>query len=462
MARVYDRLPVFAQDMACTWAGWRRWRQRFGGSFDQRLDELERTLGASRERLLEIQRDRLVRMVSRARRHVPHYRDLDLPPPSEALEPQRAIEETLAAIPVLAKDDLRASPESFRAEDVAERRRIPWKTSGTTGTALRLWYTHEALAEEWATVWRMRRSVGCELRDPHLTFGGQLIVPFAQDRPPFWRHNYWGRQTLFSLYHMSDRFLGEYVEAIHRVPAAYVVGYPSSLHLVGRAMLGAGRPLPVGRLRAVFAAAESLLAFQREIIEEAFGAPVFDRYGTAEIAVSMTQCPQRNLHVDMEFGIVEVEVQEEGDGWERGPLIVTGLANEAMPLLRYRIGDVGTRLTQPCSCGRAGDVFLAVDGRIEDYVVTPDGRRIGRLDHIFKDLRCVAEAQIVQETPAAIELRLVPSESWEATSEAAVLGEVRSRLGEEIRVDIQLVREIPREANGKFRAVKSSVGRLAA
>lgn len=462
MTRVYDRLPVFAQDLACTWAGWRRWRQRFGGSFSRQLEELERTLPAPRERLLEIQAERLRRTVSRARLHVPYYRRIDLAPPSDASDPQRMIQETLGAVPLLAKERLRANPEDYRAEDVPENRRIPWKTSGTTGTALRLWYTPEALAEEWATVWRLRRSVGCRLDDAHLTFGGQLIVPFGQERPPFWRHNYWGRQTLFSLYHMSDRFLGDYVDAIHRTPAAYVVGYPSSLHLVGRAMIRAGRPLPPGRLRAVFAAAESLLAFQRETIEQAFGAPVFDRYGTAEIAVSMTQCQLGNLHVDMEFGIVEVDVQEEGSGWERGPLLVTGLANDAMPLLRYRIGDVGTRLKGPCPCGRAGDAFLEVDGRIEDYVVTPDGRRIGRLDHIFKDLRSVAEAQVLQQAPEAIELRLVPSESWDATSEAAVLKEVRSRLGEEIRIDLRLVAAIPREANGKFRAVKSSIGMLAA
>src|SRR5690606_36279064 len=136
------------------------------------------------------------------------------------------------------------------------------------------------------------------------------------------------------------------------LPATYVQGYPSSLHLVRRAMLDAGRPMPRGRLKGVFPSSESLLAFQREVIEEAFGAPIFDRYGTSEFAVSMTGCGEGRLHVDMEFGIVEVESEEETEDYVRGPLLVTGFANDATPFIRYRIGDVGTRSKHACPCGR--------------------------------------------------------------------------------------------------------------
>ena len=194
------------------------------------------------------------------------------------------------------------------------------------------------------------------------------------------------------------------------------------------------------------------------MIEEAFSAPIYDRYGASEFAVSMTACSEGRLHVDMEFGHVEVEVVEETDDWERGALIVTGFANAATPMIRYRIGDVGTRSKRPCVCGRPGDVFLDVDGRVEDYVVTPDGRWIGRLDHIFKEQTSIAEAQIVQDDASAIEVRFVPSALWNEGSEPALLREIRSRLGDEIRVDLTRLEEIPREANGKFRAVKSPRG----
>lgn len=210
----------------------------------------------------------------------------------------------------------------------------------------------------------------------------------------------------------------------------------------------------------MFTSSESLLAFQRETIEKAFGTRVWDRYGSGEFSVSMTECELGNLHVDMEFCIVEVEIEEETELFERGSFMVTGLSNSATPLLRYRIGDSGTRLKKPCPCGRAGDVFLDVDGRNEDFIMTPDGRLIGRLDHIFKKQVDILEAQIRQDSKEAVEILIVPDEGYNETSEANVTKEVRRRLGNEIHVDIRTVELIPRERNGKFRAVKSTVGRM--
>ena len=130
-----------------------------------------------------------------------------------------------------------------------------------------------------------------------------------------------------------------------------------------------------------------------------------------------------------------------------------------MPLLRYRIGDVGTKAKQPCPCGRAGETFLSVDGRLEDYVATPDGRLVGRMDHVFKEQLAVAEAQILQTDASSIEVLIVPRAGWSEAGKRSITKELRSRLGEEIDVRIELVNAIAREPNGKVRAVKSAVGR---
>jgi phenylacetate-CoA ligase len=457
---LYPHLPIFAQNAACTVAGYGRSAARFTPRFRARLAELERSAQAPVEELLELQRRELDRLVARARTHVPFYRDL--PPPSDHPDPAEAIRRTLAGIAPLEKGTYRDRAEEFLADDVPQRLLRRARTSGTTGSALPLWHTPDDLAFEYAVVWRLRRHSGAALDDPNLTFNGQSIVPFAQAGPPFWRRNAWAGQTLFSIYHMAPANLGAYVDAIHATPARYVQGYPSAIHLAARALLEAGRPLPKGRLAAVFPSSESLLAFQREAIEAAFGAPVRDRYGVSEFCVSMVGCEANLLHVDMEFGIVEVEVSEETEDWIRGPLLVTGFAQQATPRFRYRIGDVGTRSKHPCPCGRPGEVFLDVDGRIEDYVATPDGRLVGRMDHVFKDQHEVAEAQILQQDAHRIDVLLVPRGAWRAETERSVTKELRSRLGEEIEIRIRLVDAIPREPNGKFRAVKSRVGGIAA
>ncbi|MCS5635199.1 MAG: hypothetical protein NZ990_01680 [Myxococcota bacterium] len=460
MNRLYDALPILGQNLACTWAGYQRTRARFSKHFYKVLHEWRTTESTPLEALHGIQKRRLFEMVNVARESTAYY--ADLAPPVADPDPMVAIRETLGGIPVLEKDSYRTNFEKIINKSLPADRIRQSRTSGTTGTALRLANTPEAVAEEYATVWRMRMSRGVGLKDPYLTFGGQLIVPFDRSSVPFWRYDLFNRQTLFSVHHMTPANLVHYIDEIHRTGATYVAGYPSSLHLVARAMLEADRPVTSGKFNAVFTSSESLLAFQRDSISSAFGAPVWDRYGTSEFAVSMTECSGGNLHVDMEYCIVEIEVDEETEEWERGSLLVTGLSNDATPFLRYRIGDVGTRLKSPCPCGRAGDVFLDVDGRNEDYIVTPDGRFVGRLDHIFKSQSQILEAQILQDTASAIDVYIVPATSYSERDEQSLLREIRLRLGSEIHVDIHLAKSIPRERNGKFRSVKSSVGSRAA
>jgi phenylacetate-CoA ligase len=455
---IYEALPVFAQNFANSVAGYWVARTRFSEEFHRTLAAWEGSVSGPLLHLRAEQRERLDHVVRHAREHVPFYRGI--PPPSQKYDPDEAISTTLAGIRPLDKAVYRERWREFLAVNVPAHRRVRVSTSGTTGTALRLFATPERIAESFAAVWRQRRAFGANVEDPNLTFNGRMIVPFRQRRPPFWRRNAYAGQTLFSVYHMSPANMPAYVDAVHETPARYAQGYPSALHLVARALLAAGRPLPKGRLVAVFTSSESLLEFQRDVIEEAFGAPVRDHYACSELAVSMGACAQGRLHVDMEYCIVEVEPVEETEEWVRGPLLVTGLGNEALPFLRYRIGDVGTRAKKTCPCGRPGDSFLAIEGRIEDYVATPDGRLVGRLDHVFKQQTAVAEAQIVQDRPDRIRVFVVRSRHWREASEGALIQEIRKRLGDEIAIAIECVDAIPREPNGKFRAVKSYLGNL--
>ncbi len=453
MNPLYEALPVFAQNVACSAAGWRRSHQRFTRHFRRTLEQWERSVDACDDELRAIQALRLADLIDYARKYVPHY--ASIPAIRRRRDPRDAIAATLSEIPPLRKEVYRDLPVQLLSREYPRRFWTQGRTSGTTGTALMLWYSGNALSEEYAAVWRMRRRFGVAPLDPHLTFGGQMVVPLHTTEPPFWRHDSALNQTLFSLYHVSPQNLPAYVDAVHEASAVYVQGYPSSLHLVARALLDAGRPLPKGRLTGVFTSSESVLANQRAAIEEAFGARLYDRYGASELAVSMTSCDMGNLHVDMEFCIVEVEPQESGPGWVRGPLLVTGFANRATPFIRYRIGDIGTRLEAPCPCGRAGDVFQSIDGRLEDYVVTPDGRTIGRLDHVFKRLTDIAEAQIIQLAVDQVLVKVVAQPSYGDASQRALLHELRARLGEEMTISIERVSDIPRESNGKLRAVKS-------
>ncbi len=102
-------------------------------------------------------------------------------------------------------------------------------------------------------------------------------------------------------------------------------------------------------------------------------------------------------------------------------------------------------------------VVIEIQGRIEDYIVTPPGRRIGRIDHAFKDAVHVKESQIVQECINSITVKLITRPGYSSNSEKKLMRELRFRLGPEIEINFEYVNEIPRMPNGKFRAVISKI-----
>jgi len=461
MRALYDRLPLPLQEVLVAAAGWRSYRHRFGPEFHRILAELQASDLADAGRVRADQERRLREMVRWAADTVPYYRALFR---REGIDPAsiRTLDD-LARIPPLEKETMRGHAQELLSDAVPARERIAGHSSGTTGTALALAYTREAMAWEYAVNFRQRGWYGVALGDRYAAFGGQTVVPLAQAAPPFWRYDRLRHRMLFSLYHMTPRNLEHYARELARPGYVFWQGYPSSLALVAGWINEHGFELGAARPRAVFTSSESLLDFQREEIARATRAPIADRYGHSELAVSALTCPAGCYHVDTEFCVVEVDPQERGPGTVRGEILATGFANRAMPLLRYRTGDVATlRQGDTCPCGRSRPVLERIDGRIEDYVVTPDGRRIGRMDHVFKDALEVKEAQIVQPALDRIVVRLVPRPGFDAAARRALEQELRGRLGDGIAIEIELADAIPRQPNGKFRAVVSELipGRL--
>jgi phenylacetate-CoA ligase len=174
------------------------------------------------------------------------------------------------------------------------------------------------------------------------------------------------------------------------------------------------------------------------------------------MCANIVECELGELHLKLEHSFVEIlnDKNEEVKPGEEGRLVCTGFGNYAFPLIRYDIKDI-VRLSknQKSKCGRGGIIIEEIIGRVEDYVVTPDGRYIGRLDHIFKDSVNVREAQLVQKDVNELLIRIVPEKSYSSEDEKKIFDEVKLRLGSSMRIRIEYVDKIEREKNGKFRFV---------
>ena len=458
---LYRVLPAGLQQAAISATGWRRYRERFGVPFERALETLERNDRLSADGVRVDQERRLRESVAWAAKTVPYYARLFQ---EEGLDPASFTSlDDLQRIPTLDRETVRTHQHELVSNALPLFSTSRTQTSGTTGTALTIVRNREALAWEYAAAWRQRRWFGAEPGDLFAAFGGQIVVSPEQSTPPFWRFDRARSRMIFSLYHMNEQNLASYAKEVRRTNYVFWQGYPSSIALLCDYLIRNDLDLGASRPRAIFTSSETLLDFHRELIETATGAPIADRYGNTEISVSVVQCPSGNYHIDTEFGVIEIDAHQETDEWVRGEVITTGLANRAMPLLRYRTGDVATLMKKgTCPCGRTKPLLQWIDGRIEDYVETPDGRRVGRMDHVFKDSRNVREAQILQLAPGRIRVDLVKRKEFGPPDQQSLERSFRLRLGNEMEIDYRDVAVIPRGPNGKFRAVISEHDPLAA
>jgi phenylacetate-CoA ligase len=251
--------------------------------------------------------------------------------------------------------------------------------------------------------------------------------------------------------------MDSYLEALIQHRVRYLMGYSSSLYMLALHAIGRGRQDL--QLAVCISNAEPLYGHQRQMIAKAFHSPVCQTYGMAEIVTAASECPFGTMHLWPEVGIVEI-LDDEGNPvhpGETGHLVCTGLLNDDMPLIRYRIGDKASFPSDParCACGRTLPILASIEGRVDDTIICPDGRRIGRLDPVFKGALPVTEAQIIQETPTSILVKVVPGLGYSNSTEEILKKRIFRRLGKGIKIIIEPVHQIPRGPSGKFKAVVS-------
>jgi phenylacetate-CoA ligase len=144
---------------------------------------------------------------------------------------------------------------------------------------------------------------------------------------------------------------------------------------------------------------------------------------------------------------------------EAGRLVLTGFANDAMPLIRYEIGDVAGRAENECACGRTLPLLTRIATKAEDIVVTPDGRFISPsvLTHPFKPLNNIKASQIIQESRDQLRILIVRRPGYGENDTRRLLAAFKERLGQAVSIHVEFVEEIPRGPRGKLRWVISRV-----
>jgi phenylacetate-CoA ligase len=238
-------------------------------------------------------------------------------------------------------------------------------------------------------------------------------------------------------------------------------GYPSALAHIARHAEERGVPLSRLGIQVAFVTSEKLYDEQRRDIERIFGCRVANGYGSREAGFIAHECPAGGMHVTAEDIIVEI-IDESGrplGTGQAGEIVVTHLATRQFPFIRYRTGDVGVLSAAKCPCGRGLPLLKEIHGRSTDFLVAQDGTVMHGLALIYvvRDIQGVRQFKVIQESIDRTRVLLATDEGFNERDLETIRQGIRRRLGTTVKVQIDRVGQIPREASGKYRYVVSHV-----
>ncbi len=438
-------------------------RLALGGRLSK-LDAVRRAQWLPPDAVEDLQRDLLARLLRHAHDHVPYYRRvLEL---AEVVSSSGRIDlSRFERIPLLDKPLLRAHFDELSSDDLAKRKWGYSLSGGSTGEPIRI--IHDSrddwmramiiLFDEWSGRRLGEKQVGLwGARRDLQEHGGSVRARWRQRL----RNQVW-----LDAFAMTPDAMREYVDVINRYEPKRILAYAGSIHELAKFIEREGLRVysPVG----IMTSADTLHPAARATIERVFRAPVYDRYGSREAGPMASECDHHEgLHVAVPTHYVEI-LRADGrraSPGEIGEIVVTCLTMWAMPLIRYRIGDLGAWAEKPCSCGRSWPLLREVTGRVCDNFALPGGGTVfgAFFTMPFFGMDWVDRFQVVQESLQLLRILIVPvrelppQERVEADLRKVDL-EMRAVLGDDVEIVHEFVREIDVSPTGKLRYTISKV-----
>jgi phenylacetate-CoA ligase len=425
------------------------------------LKEFERTQFLSRDELERLQYQRLRRLLYHAYEHCPFYRerfDQVHMTPSDIRDLK-----DLNAMPVLEKKEIQESGHRMVSQGWPAHDLLPNQTGGSTGTPLAFFLSRDRKQSRAAATVRHNRWAGLDLGDKCACIWGA-----PSDRPSsglrhFLRNALVDRQLFLDAGCLTEARMRSFNDALKRFRPRVILAYARSAVLFASFLRAQG--LTPYQPHSIITSAEVLEADDRAVLEAVFGCQVFNRYGSREVSVIASECRAHSgLHTMAEGLYVEVSApggaaKEQLGGL--GSILVTDLLNFAMPLIRYRIGDLGSWEGGACRCGRGLPRLRHVAGRVTDFLVGADGRLVsGPFLSLYAigQRPSLGQVQIRQHEAGTVCFRIKRGAAFRDPDDLMYLESVAKRyLGAGTRVECEFVEEIRREPSGKFIVSQSSV-----
>lgn len=427
---------------------------RLGPAFWNTYSFLQKSQWWSKEVLEQYQMSQLRILLNHSYANVPYYRKTF---DSIGLKPQHIHNlDDLSKVPLLTKDVFKLNYNEMVARNFDLTNLIKSNTSGTSGKPLQFYQEISENEKEWAFICHQWSRVGYKPGDPRVELRGKVI--HGENRAIL---NPYSNVLRLSPLIENPLIAKYYLKKIKAFNSSFLHGYPSAIASFAFTIKKYDLKVPF-RLKAVFFTSELVYEWQKVIVQEVFGCRTFSHYGMSEHVATAAECEQSaHYHFIPQYGITEIDpITNE--------IIATSFLNNINPFIRYRTTDtVSTPFRSKCNCCTRNyfPIVEDIQGRIEDYIITPEGTLISPaiITHPFKNLRTVKDTQLIQESATQLILRVVLWDRIISKDSATELRQLSMGLQEILGVNIQIkteiVNELKRLKSGKFKWILSEVSK---
>lgn len=364
--KVIDSLPAWGLAIVANGLGAYYRMNRYSGEMRNTLVEWRKLEEYNRHELEAFQIDRL-RYIARVANTTPYYKRVFT---DVGFDPEKINSlDDLKRVPVLGKEDLR----QYGAEMVVTTNKAPRikrHSSGTTGQPVTFFQPKRMVfAQGYAMLYQFYSWFGFSPLRRRATMAGRYMG--HKPRGVVMR-NHFENQLLLGVHSLSELSVRRYLHALDGFSPELFQAHPSALLMLKILAEQTGQRPPV--LPLVTFTGENMADDERKQLSQWLGGTtIFGTYGSGENVIAASESPDFDgYHVHPAIGLCEIE---QIDG--KNEIIGTSLLNDAMPLLRYRTGDLAEHLSsEPSASGRCWQRLNGIQGRVDEHLTSANGTLI--------------------------------------------------------------------------------------
>jgi len=413
------------------------------------------------EHNIRVQKELLYNIVKFSIENVPYYKQIA--EKTQIIISKDTIFEDIKKFPILTKEILRKKGNLFLPLNRKSKYRLN-TSGGTTGEPIIFIQDQNYILDGIATTHFIDEIGGYHLGERVIWLWANIndLGLNSKKKIKSLINRYIQNIYIQNSFKMSDEKIYEYINQINRLKPKVLIGYAHSLYEMAKFIYAMN--LKIHKLRSIISTAGVLTKEIKDLCKKAFKCNVINRYGSREVGQIATSCVKTDkLHINMYQQFIEILDKNNNvlKEHQKGEIIITNLSNYGMPLIRYRVGDLGALNYSQCPCGRGLIRFDNVYGRTTSVFKTKRGDLIDGVFflYIFYFRKNIKKYQVVQDKIDEININIVTlnNEPLEESSENELVKKTKLLMGQDCRVNINYVSEILPSESGKFQFLISNI-----